>query len=38
MAAWDETRDLPIAARIAGFVSILLWVSVVAAGRWIGFI
>jgi hypothetical protein len=24
--------------RIAGFVSLVLWIGVVAAGRWIGFI
>ena len=38
MASWDERGNLPLAARCAGLVSILIWVGVVAAGRWIGFI
>lgn len=38
VAKWDESRVLPMGARLAGFVSILLWVGVVAAGRWIGFV
>jgi hypothetical protein len=38
VAAWDDSRVLPVGARIAGVFSILLWVGVVAAGRWIGFI
>ena len=29
IAAWDERRLLPAGARIAGFVSILLWIGVV---------
>ena len=33
---WD-TRQPPLAAKLAGAFSILLWVGVVAAGRWIGF-
>ena len=35
-AAWD-TGTPPRAARIAGFVSILLWAAIVLLGRWIGF-
>jgi hypothetical protein len=38
MPSWDERKTLPVAARIAGLVSILLWIGIVAAGRWIGFI
>jgi hypothetical protein len=38
MPLWDERKTLPLAARIAGFISILIWIGVVAAGRWIGFI
>ncbi len=38
MPSWDERKTLPVAARIAGLVSILIWIGVVAAGRWIGFI
>jgi hypothetical protein len=35
---WDNSRVLPVKAKVAGSVSILLWIGVVAAGRWIGFI
>jgi hypothetical protein len=38
MASWDERGNLPLAARCAGLVSILIWIGIVAAGRWIGFI
>ena len=38
VANWNDTRVLPAKAKIAGLVSILLWVGVVAAGRFIGFI
>jgi len=34
---WDNERRLPLPARLAGGLSILLWVTVVACGRWIGF-
>jgi hypothetical protein len=37
MAAWNSVTP-PLPARIAGLASILLWIGVVAAGRWIGFI
>ncbi len=37
LSAWNRTAP-PIAAKIAGLASMLLWVGVVAAGRWIGFI
>jgi len=38
VAAWDEGDTLPLAARAAGLISILIWVGVVAAGRFIGFV
>jgi hypothetical protein len=38
LAAWDGRAAVPVAARIGGLISILLWIGVVAAGRWIGFI
>jgi hypothetical protein len=38
VAAWDESAVLPAGAKVAGFVSILIWIGVVAAGRFIGFI
>ena len=34
---WDNKKRLPLPARLAGGVSILLWIVVVACGRWIGF-
>jgi hypothetical protein len=33
---WD-TAATPLAAKLAGGVSLALWVTIVAAGRWIGF-
>jgi hypothetical protein len=34
---WENDRRPPLPARLAGGLSILLWVAVVACGRWIGF-
>ncbi|WP_407177161.1 DUF6644 family protein [Bradyrhizobium sp. STM 3562] len=34
---WEKERRPPLRARLAGAVSILLWIAVVACGRWIGF-
>jgi hypothetical protein len=34
---WDNEVRPPLAARFAGWVSILLWIAVVTCGRWIGF-
>jgi hypothetical protein len=34
---WDRDAPTPLAARIAGVMSILIWVLIVAFGRWIGF-
>jgi hypothetical protein len=34
---WENEIRPPLRARLAGVLSILLWVSVVACGRWIGF-
>ncbi len=34
---WDSKKRLPLPARLAGGVSIILWILVVACGRWIGF-
>lgn len=33
----DDQKRLPLPARLAGGVSIVLWILVVACGRWIGF-
>ena len=38
VAAWEFAPVAPLGARIAGGLSLLLWISVVAAGRWIGFV
>jgi hypothetical protein len=37
LAKWEHETRLPLPARLAGGLSILLWVAVVACGRWIGF-
>lgn len=37
MAAWDAGAALPRAARLAGALSISIWIVVASAGRWIGF-
>ncbi|HXX03828.1 MAG TPA: DUF6644 family protein [Xanthobacteraceae bacterium] len=34
---WDNKTASPLRARLAGGFSILLWIAVVACGRWIGF-
>jgi hypothetical protein len=34
---WENDPAPPLPARLAGGLSILLWVSVVTCGRWIGF-
>jgi len=36
LEAWDHGRP-PLAAKFAGGASLLLWTTIVAAGRWIGF-
>ena len=36
LEAWDRGRP-PRAAKLAGGASLLLWVTIVAAGRWVGF-
>jgi len=38
MPAWDAASPTPMRGKIAGLTSILLWIGVVAAGRWVGFI
>ena len=35
---WDVNTATPRSAKIAGLCSLVLWFSVVAAGRWIGFV
>jgi hypothetical protein len=37
VSAWDKDRAAPAAAKLAGLLSILLWIAVIALGRWIAF-
>jgi uncharacterized membrane protein len=37
VAGWDVGPRIPRSAKIAGGVGIVLWIFVVACGRWIGF-
>jgi hypothetical protein len=37
MERWEKDATPPLRARLAGAVSILLWIAVVVCGRWIGF-
>jgi len=36
ISAWDYGKPVP-AARVAGALSLALWITIVATGRWIGF-
>lgn len=37
VSRWDNEKKTPLAARMAGGISIVLWILVVGFGRWIGF-
>lgn len=37
MATWRRERPVPMAGKIAGALSLLLWVGIVTFGRWTGF-
>lgn len=37
VGAWDQNAPVPLAGRIAGATSLLLWVCVIFLARWIGF-
>ena len=37
IARWDVGRATPLAAKCTGLVSIVLWICVVIAGRWIAY-
>jgi hypothetical protein len=37
VASWNDARMTPWTAKLAGAVSLLLWIGVVTCGRWIGF-
>ena len=38
LPAWDDRPALPAMAKVMGMISILLWVAIVTAGRFIGFV
>jgi len=35
---WDGAAGMPLAAKLAGSFSLLLWIGVIAASRWIAFV
>lgn len=37
VAAWDKGAPTPLAGKVAGALSILIWVTVIFLARWIGF-
>lgn len=37
VSAWDQGKPTPMSARVAGGLSILIWVTVIFLARWIGF-
>jgi hypothetical protein len=37
MADWSASGRVPFAAKFAGALSLIVWIGVVACGRWIGF-
>lgn len=37
VASWDSDPKPPLSVRAAGLISIGLWVTIIACGRWIGF-
>jgi uncharacterized protein YqjF (DUF2071 family) len=37
VSAWDRNVPTPLAGRVAGALSILLWLTVIFFARWIGF-
>jgi hypothetical protein len=36
VASWDR-KQTPLAAKVAGALSLMFWIGVVVAGRWVGF-
>jgi len=38
LATWDGAAHTPRAAKVAGGLSLALWIGVVTMGRWIGFV
>jgi len=38
VASWDDAAVTPFGAKFAGCVSLIVWVGVIAAGRWIAYV
>lgn len=38
LPAWDDRPSPPVVAKVMGAISVLLWIAVVTAGRFIGFV
>ncbi len=38
IASWDLAPTPPLAARMAGLLSLILWTAAIVLGRWIGFL
>lgn len=38
LPAWDDQPSLPLMAKLMGTISMLLWIAIVTAGRFIGFV
>jgi hypothetical protein len=38
LPAWDDQPSLPVMAKVMGITSVLLWLGIVTAGRFIGFV
>jgi hypothetical protein len=34
---WSESKAAPLPGKVAGLVSLMLWIGIVSLGRWIGF-
>ena len=37
IALWDRDAPVPTAAKMAGLISMIIWILIVICGRWIGF-
>jgi hypothetical protein len=37
LGGWSEPRATPWPGKVAGLISLMLWIAIVAFGRWIGF-
>jgi hypothetical protein len=37
VAAWNKSADVPLSARLAGYVSLTLWMTVIVLGRGIAY-